>query len=121
MTYGRKPKFVVKRVKEIQRHAAVSQALPAFVDYHRCGLTPSAARCPKFQHSRRASTTNGVHGARAVSGSATLTRGVHEIKVEYFQGPRFTVALVLAVSPPGKRWRIFNVAHFQYGRFQATQ
>jgi len=54
MTYGRKPKFVVKRVKEIQRHAAVSQALPAFVDYHRCGLTPSAARCPKFQHSRRA-------------------------------------------------------------------
>jgi len=44
MTYGRKPKFVVKRVKEIQRHAAVSQALPAFVDYHRCGLTPSAAR-----------------------------------------------------------------------------
>jgi len=64
---------------------------------------------------------DGVHGARAVSGSATLTRGVHEIKVEYFQGPRFTVALVLAVSPPGKPWRIFNVAHFQYGRFQAPQ
>jgi len=30
---------------------------------------------------------DGMHGARAVSGSATLTRGVHEIKVEYFQGP----------------------------------
>lgn len=56
---------------------------------------------------------DGVHFARAVSGSATLTRGVHEIKVEYFQGPRFTVALVLAVSPPGKPWRIFNMNDFK--------
>jgi hypothetical protein len=56
---------------------------------------------------------DGVHGARAISGSAILTRGVHEIKVEYFQGPRFTVALVLAVSPPSKPWRIFNMNDFK--------
>jgi hypothetical protein len=56
---------------------------------------------------------DGDHGPRAVSGSATLTRGVHEIKVEYFQGPRFTVALVLAVSPPGEPWRIFNTNDFK--------
>jgi hypothetical protein len=56
---------------------------------------------------------DGVHAARAVSGSATLTRGVHEIKVEYFQGPRFTVALVLAVAPPGEPWRIFNMNDFK--------
>ena len=56
---------------------------------------------------------DGVHNARAVSGSATLTRGVHEIRVEYFQGPRFTVALVLAVSPPGKPWHIFNMNEFK--------
>jgi hypothetical protein len=56
---------------------------------------------------------DGVHGARAVSGSATLTRGIHEIKVEYFQGPRFTVALVLAVSPPSGAWRIFNTNDFK--------
>jgi hypothetical protein len=56
---------------------------------------------------------DGVHGARAVSGSATLTRGIHEIKVEYFQGPRFTVALVLAVSPPGEPWRILNTSDFK--------
>jgi hypothetical protein len=56
---------------------------------------------------------DGVHGARAVSGSATLTRGIHEIKVEYFQGPRFTVALVLAVSPPGEPWRILNTNDFK--------
>jgi hypothetical protein len=53
------------------------------------------------------------HSSRSVSGSATLTRGIHEIKVEYFQGPRFTVALVLAVSAPGEPWRIFNTNDFK--------
>jgi hypothetical protein len=56
---------------------------------------------------------DGMHRATAVSGGATLTRGVHEIKVEYFQGPRFTVALVLAVSPPGEPWRLFNMNEFK--------
>jgi hypothetical protein len=56
---------------------------------------------------------DGEHGARAISGSAILTRGVYEIKVEYFQGPRFTVALVLAVSPPGEPWRILNTNDFK--------
>ena len=55
----------------------------------------------------------GAHGSYAISGSTTLTRGVHEIKVEYYQGPRFTVALVLAVSPPGEPWRIFNMNDFK--------
>lgn len=56
---------------------------------------------------------DGVHGANAVSASASLTRGVHEIKVEYFQGPRFTVALVLAVARPGEAWRIFHMHDFK--------
>jgi hypothetical protein len=56
---------------------------------------------------------DGVHRATAVSGGATLTRGIHEIKVEYFQGPRFTVALVLAVSPPSEPWRIFSMNDFK--------
>ena len=56
---------------------------------------------------------DGVHGAAAVSASATLTRGVHEIRVEYFQGPRFTVALVLAVGPPGEPWRVFDMKDFR--------
>jgi hypothetical protein len=54
-----------------------------------------------------------VHSAVAISASAMLTRGVHDIKVEYFQGPRFTVALVLAVAPPGEPWRIFNMNDFK--------
>ena len=56
---------------------------------------------------------DGVHESVAVSGGATLTRGVHEIKVDYFQGPRYTVALVLAIAPPGEAWRIFKTTDFK--------
>jgi hypothetical protein len=56
---------------------------------------------------------DGVHTAKAVSASATLTRGVHQIRVSYFQGPRFTVALVLAVAPLNEPWRIFHTDDFK--------
>jgi len=56
---------------------------------------------------------DGVHRATAASASAMLTRGTHEITVDYFQGPRFAVALVLAVAPPGEAWRIFNTSDFK--------
>lgn len=54
-----------------------------------------------------------VHSAIANSASATLTRGVHDVEVGYFQGPRFTVALVLAIAPPGEAWRILNTDDFK--------
>lgn len=56
---------------------------------------------------------DGVHRAAAISAAATLSRGVHEIKVEYFQGPRYTVALVLAIGIPGEHWRIFDMRDFK--------
>jgi PA14 domain len=56
---------------------------------------------------------DGVHGATAASAAATLTRGVHRIQVDYFQGPRFTVALVLAIAAPGGPWRLFNTNDFR--------
>lgn len=55
---------------------------------------------------------DGTHAPSALSGSAVLSRGVHTIRVSYYQGPRFTVALVLAIGPPGERWRIFNTDDF---------
>jgi hypothetical protein len=55
---------------------------------------------------------DGVHSAGAVSASAFLTRGIHTIRVSYFQGPRYTVALVLAIAAPGAAWRIFNTDDF---------
>lgn len=56
---------------------------------------------------------DGVHAAVATSAAATLSRGSHRIKVDYFQGPRFTVALVLAIAAPGEAWRVFDTRDFK--------
>jgi hypothetical protein len=55
---------------------------------------------------------DGVHSAGALSASAFLSRGIHTIHVSYFQGPRYTVALVLAVAAPGAAWGVFNTDDF---------
>jgi hypothetical protein len=55
---------------------------------------------------------DGQHESRVSSAGATLTRGGYNIEVDYFQGPRFTVALVLAIAPPGEPWRILNTGDF---------
>ena len=55
---------------------------------------------------------DGTHSAFALSASAFLSRGAHNIRVSYYQGPRFTVALVLAVARQGAGWRIFNTDDF---------
>jgi hypothetical protein len=51
---------------------------------------------------------DGQHAVRERVGAVTLSRGVHEIRVSYFQGPRYHVALVLKVAPPGEELRIFS-------------
>lgn len=51
---------------------------------------------------------DGAHPPLEVIGSVQLTRGAHEIRVAYFQGRRYLVALVLKVAPPGEPMRIFN-------------
>lgn len=44
---------------------------------------------------------DGVHPPQSVSGNAYLSRGQHQIEVDYFQGPRELVALQLFWTPPG--------------------
>ncbi len=56
---------------------------------------------------------DGIHPAVKLARSARLTRGVHRIRVSYFQGPRDGLALVLEVAPPGERWRIFSTKEFR--------
>jgi hypothetical protein len=51
---------------------------------------------------------DGQHATRERPGAVQLTRGVHDIRVSYFQGPRFHVALILKIAPPGEEPRIFN-------------
>ena len=43
---------------------------------------------------------DGVHGARALRGAATLSPGRHNLKLDYFQGNKGPVALQLYASPP---------------------
>lgn len=57
---------------------------------------------------------DGEHPPLAVDGSAELSRGVHKLRLAYFQGPRTQVALVLYVAGPADaNWRLFDTNHFQ--------
>jgi hypothetical protein len=56
---------------------------------------------------------DGEHPPMDVSGKASLDPGIHGIRVSYFQGPRWQVALVLKVAPPGEELRIFSTDEFK--------
>jgi hypothetical protein len=56
---------------------------------------------------------DGLHGPRDRSGEVRLDQGVHRVRVSYFQGPRFQVALVLRVAPPGEPLRVFDMRDFK--------
>jgi hypothetical protein len=42
-----------------------------------------------------------------------LAGGIHAIRVEYFQGPRMDVALILRVAGPRQRLHIFSTDEFK--------
>jgi outer membrane protein OmpA-like peptidoglycan-associated protein len=48
---------------------------------------------------------DGIHGPGAIDGEATLAAGIHEVRVQYFQGPREEVALVLEWGPDSENLR----------------
>ena len=56
---------------------------------------------------------DGLHAPETASGIVTLKEGVHEIRVSYFQGPRFHVALTLDVVGPDGAQRRFNTEDFK--------
>jgi hypothetical protein len=57
---------------------------------------------------------DGLHPTRRADGSATLSQGVHSLRLSYFQGPREWVALLLGIRKPGEKgWRIFNTDEFK--------
>lgn len=55
---------------------------------------------------------DGTHAPLGASGSAFLSRGVHQLRVSYYQGPAWAVALVMAVARPGGGWKVFNTDDF---------
>jgi outer membrane protein OmpA-like peptidoglycan-associated protein len=48
---------------------------------------------------------DGIHGPGAADGEATLQAGLHDVRVQYFQGPREEVALVLEWGPDAEHLR----------------
>ena len=56
---------------------------------------------------------DGQHPPAEETGSVDLDRGIHRIRVSYFQGPRFHVALVLKVAGPGEELRVFSTDEFK--------
>jgi hypothetical protein len=56
---------------------------------------------------------DGIHAAQTEFGGVNLAGGAHTIRVSYFQGPRYQLALILAVSRPGERWRVFSTNEFK--------
>jgi hypothetical protein len=63
---------------------------------------------------------DGIHAAVSIASSVNLARGIHKIRVEYFQGPRYLLALVLSVQAPGGKWKIFNTDDFKPPSSTAT-
>ncbi len=56
---------------------------------------------------------DGMHPPVTKKGSVQLAHGAHDIRVRYFQGPRFHVALILQVAPPGGALRVFSMDEFR--------
>ena len=56
---------------------------------------------------------DGIHPADTKMGSVDLAGGIHRIRVQYFQGPRLQVALVLQIAGPNEDLRVFSTDEFK--------
>jgi hypothetical protein len=55
---------------------------------------------------------DGEHPPSGATMSALLSRGAHRMRVTYYQGPGYGVALVLAVAPPKSPYKMFHTDDF---------
>lgn len=51
---------------------------------------------------------DGLHPHSSKEAAVQLSQGIHKIRVPYFQGPRFEIALVLEVARQGEAYGIFS-------------
>jgi hypothetical protein len=56
---------------------------------------------------------DGVHAPLEKTGGVDLAGGLHSIRVSYFQGPKWQVALVLKVAGAGQELRVFSTDEFK--------
>jgi hypothetical protein len=69
------------------------------------------ARC--YIDDQLVADNDGTHPPMDAGGSVSLGAGIHGIRVSYFQGPRWQVALVLKVAPPDEELRVFSTDEFK--------
>jgi outer membrane protein OmpA-like peptidoglycan-associated protein len=88
------------------------------IDYHGTFLAPAQAKY-KFQlasddgsilaiDGKTVIDNDGVHPTVTKEGEVDLQAGAHSIRVEYFQGPRYGIALVLKVGVAEDPLRVFD-------------
>lgn len=56
---------------------------------------------------------DGLHTPQEKKGTIELVSGIHRIRVSYFQGPKFQIALVLRVAGPGQQMHVFSTDEFK--------
>jgi hypothetical protein len=56
---------------------------------------------------------DGQHPPQDKTGSVELGGGIHRVRVSYFQGPKFQVALVLKIAGAGEQLRVFSTDEFK--------
>jgi hypothetical protein len=56
---------------------------------------------------------DGEHPPATKTAKVDLKGGIHSLRVSYFQGPRFQVALVLQIADAGEQLRIFSTEEFK--------
>jgi hypothetical protein len=56
---------------------------------------------------------DGIHALLAKFASVELAGGIHKIRVQYFQGPRFQVALILEIAAPDQGLHVFSTDEFK--------
>jgi len=88
------------------------------IDYHGTFLVPAAAKYAfrltsddgtKLDIDGKTVIDNdGVHSSRTADGTVDLQAGPHAIRVEYFQGPRYGIALILEVAVGGEPMHVFD-------------
>jgi PA14 domain-containing protein len=67
-----------------------------------------------FIDDREVIDNDGAHVVATRWGDAALSGGIHSIRISYFQGRRYRLALILKVKGPGDAaWRVFSTEDFK--------
>jgi outer membrane protein OmpA-like peptidoglycan-associated protein len=71
-----------------------------------------------FIDGREVIDNDGIHGTNQLDAEVTLAAGIHDVRVQYFQGPREEVALMLHWGPDAENLRPLDFAALAPAQFR---